>query len=163
MFRKLACIVAICAVLPLGGASASGPLYSEHHASEPAISAGSGRIYLYRPSAFWGAPSRPAIAIDGVKIGRSEEGTYFYVDRAPGAYTVSTVGRKEEPVSVHLDAGQTIYVRFRASPAVFGWHIIPAVVDDTRGVHELNDCHFVGGDAPPAPATETPAQMPPKN
>ena len=162
MFRKLVCIVALCATLPFGAAYASGPLYTEHHASEPAVSPGLGRIYLYRPAAFWGAPASPAIAIDSVKIGRSEEGTYFYIDRAPGAYIVSTEGRKEEPVSVHLTAGQTIYVRFRASPAVLGWHIIPALVDDSRGLSEIKDCDFTGTDAPAPPATDSPAQTEPK-
>jgi hypothetical protein len=173
MFRKLAFVVAICAGFPLGGAYASGPLYTDHHASEPTVGSEMGRIYLYRPSAFWGAPFSPAIKIDDVKVGVSEVGTYFYVDRPPGTYIISAKSEKLEPVTVHVAAGQTIYVRFRASPGFLGWHIIPANVDDTRGLSEIKECHYVGTDAPsaPAPATtpasapaaDAPAQTPPKN
>jgi hypothetical protein len=162
MFRKLACVVAICTVLPLAGAYASGPLYPDHHASEPAVSPGLGRIYIYRPEAFFPSALEPAVKIDGAKVGRSEPGTYFYVDRPPGTYTISTTTEKDEPLSLHLDAGQTVYIRFRISAGFIIGHVIPALVDEARGLSEIKLCQFLGTGAPPA-ATDTPAQTPPKD
>jgi hypothetical protein len=80
-------------------------------------------------------------------------GNYFYIDRPPGTYTITTTTEKEESVSVPLAAGQTVYVRFRVSFGVVLGHIIPALVDDTRGLSEIKDCHFAGAVAPAAAAT----------
>jgi hypothetical protein len=168
MFRKLACVVAICAVLPLGGAYARGQVYSDHHASEPAVSAGMGRIYFYRESSFFGLAVEAAIKIDGVAVGESSSGDYFYVDRPPGTYAISATTEKEENLSVPLAAGQTVYVRTHPSMGFLVGHIIPEIVADDRGTSEIKDCHFAGTDAPAAaettatmaPATTTPATTP---
>ncbi len=159
MFRKLACVVAICAVLPAGAAYASGPKYAVHHASEPAVSPDQGRIYFYRESSFAGMVLEPAIKIDGVKVGESSSGKYFYIDRPPGTYTISTTTEKEETTSVSLAAGQTIYVKTEVSIGFLAGHVSPELVTDDKAVSEIADCHFDGADAPataattPAPAT----------
>jgi hypothetical protein len=184
MFRKLACLVAICVVLPLGGAYASGPLYSEHHASEPAVSPDVGRIYFYRESSLFGLMVEAAIKIDGVKVGESSSGEYFYVDRPPGTYAISATTEKEEDLSVPLAAGQTVYVRTHPSMGLFAGHIIPEIVTEDRGLSEIKDTHFAGADTPAmpaatassatpatpaapaaasAPAASAPAQTPPTN
>jgi hypothetical protein len=152
MFRKLACVVAICAVLPLGGAYASEPRYSDHHASEPAVSADAGRIYFYRESSFAGLLVEAAIKVDGVTVGQSSSGEYFYVDRPPGTYAISATTEKEEDLSVTLAAGQIVYVRTHPAMGLFIGHIIPEIVADDRGTSEINDCHYAGTDTPVAPA-----------
>jgi hypothetical protein len=158
MFRKLACAVAICTVLPMGAAYASGPKYAVHHASEPAVSPDQGRIYFYRESSLAGVMLEPAIKIDGEKVGDSSSGDYFYVDRPPGTYTVSTKTEKDETVSVTLAAGQTVYVKTDVSMGLFVGHVSPELVADDQAASEIADCHFVGSDAPvTAATTPTPA------
>jgi hypothetical protein len=159
MFRRLACAVVICSIIPLGAASASAPKYAVHHAIEPVVSPDLGRIYFYRPSSFAGMMLEPAIKIDGEKVGDSSSGDYFYIDRPPGTYTISTETEKEETVSVPLVAGQTVYVRFEVSMGLFVGHVLPELVANDQAGTEIGDCHFVGTDAPTAPtpmATTTP-------
>ncbi len=160
MFRKLACAVAICAVLPLGAASASGPTYAVHHANEPAAAPDSGRIYFYRPSSIVGVMIEPAIKIDGVKVGDSSSGEYFYIDRPPGTYTISTSTEKEETVSVPLAVGQTVYVKFKVSMGFFVGHILPELVANDQAASEIMDCEFAGTDTPAAPDTTTATTTP---
>jgi Protein of unknown function (DUF2846) len=168
MFRKLACAVAICAVLPVSAAYASSPKYSVHHAGEPAISSTAGRIYFYRESSLGGMMLEPAIKVDGNKVGESSSGDYFYVDMAPGTYTVSVSTEKDETTSVTVTAGQAVYVKTEVSMGFLVGHVSPEVVANDKAEAEIQDCHFVGKDAPPAataattpaPATPTPAAAP---
>lgn len=169
MFRKLACAIAICAVLPFGAAYASSPKYSVHHAVEPAVDPAVGRIYFYRESSLGGVMLEPAIKVDGNKVGESSSGDYFYVDIAPGTYTVSTSTEKEETTSVTVTAGQAVYVKTEVSMGFLVGHVSPEVVANDKAESEIQDCHFVGKDAPPptmattapAPTAPAPATAPP--
>jgi len=160
MIRKFLCVVAICAIAPVSGALARSVTYAVHHPSEPAVSADMGRIYFYRESSIAGVVLEPAIKIDGVKVGNSSSGDYFYVDKAPGTYTVSTSTEKEETTQVTVTAGQTVYVKTRVSMGFFAGHVSPEVVDSDKAEKEIGDCDFVGTDtpatAPVAQATQTP-------
>jgi hypothetical protein len=160
MFRKLACVVAICVVLPLGGAYARGPLYSDHHASEPAVSPDAGRIYFYRESSLAGVLVESSIKVDGVAVGQSSSGEYFYVDRPPGTYTISATTEKEEDLSVTLAAGQTVYVRTHPAIGLFIGHIIPEIVNEDRGLSEIKDTHFAGTETPATPAATASSATP---
>jgi hypothetical protein len=150
MFRKLACAVAICAVLPVSAAYASSPKYSVHHATEPAVGPTVGRIYFYRESSMLGMAMEPAIKVDGNKVGESSSGDYFYVDLAPGTHEVSTSTEKKETTSVTVTAGQTIYVKTEVSMGFLVGHVSPEVVPNDTAESEIQDCHFAGTDAPAA-------------
>jgi hypothetical protein len=163
MFRKLIfCTVTVCAIIPTGAAYARVLTYTAHHASEPAVSPDQGRIYFYRESSFAGMALEPSIRIDGFTVGESSSGDYFYVDRLPGTYTVSTKTEKDETLSVTLAAGQTIYVKTEVSMGFLVGHVSPELVANDQAAGEIADCHFDGTDtaataaAPSAPAA-TPA------
>jgi hypothetical protein len=161
MLKKLACAIFVCVVLPLGGASASGPTYAIHHPNEPAVAADMGRIYFYRSSGLLGFAMQPAVKIDGTKVGDSEPGNYFYVDRPPGTYTISTATEAEETVSVPLAAGQTVYVKTRVGMGFIVYRVSPEIVDNTQATDDIKDCDFVGTDAPAAATASATTPAPP--
>jgi Protein of unknown function (DUF2846) len=165
MLRRLACAIAICAVLPFSAAYASSPKYSVHHTAEPAIDSTVGRIYFYRESSLGGMMLEPAIKVDGNKVGESSSGDYFYVDMAPGTYTVSVSTEKDETTPVTVTAGQAVYVKTEVSMGFLVGHVSPEVVANDKAESEIQDCHFVGKETPPtataaAPATPTAAAAP---
>jgi hypothetical protein len=163
MVRKFVGIVALCTVLPVSAALAHGPVYAIHHLSEPAVSADMGRIYFYRESSIAGVVLEPTIKLDGVGVGDSESGRYFYIDRPAGTYTVSTSTEKEETTTVTVTAGQTVYVKTSVSMGFFVGHVSPEVVPSDTAAQEIRDCEFNGTDAPAAtpPMTQSPASPTP--
>lgn len=76
----------------------------------PTLKAGDGRIYVFRDSSF-GAAIVPAVYVNGQEVGRSLLNSFFYVDRAPGEYKVSSTTEVEKSVSLALAAGETKFVR----------------------------------------------------
>jgi hypothetical protein len=61
-------------------ACASGIKYADFQPKMPALSADTGRIYFYRPSAL-GAAVRPDVILNNEKVGQAISHGFFYVDR----------------------------------------------------------------------------------
>jgi len=135
----------ICAVLPLVAACASGPTFTEMHASEPALATDSGRVYFYRESSMVGSAVQPSIQVDGTAVGDAVPGGYFFIDRPAGTYKVSTTTEKEETIAVALTAGQIRYVRLDIGMGLFVGHIIPSLIDADQASTEIKYCHYIGG------------------
>lgn len=139
----------VCVVLPLLAACATGPTYEAMHTQEPAVHADQGRIYFYRTVPFLasGAAVQPAIKVDGVKVGDAVPGGYFYLDKPPGTYKISTATETEESIDLTLPAGDTRYVRFDISMGLLIGHVSPSIIDPQQGVKEIKDCHYTGATA----------------
>jgi hypothetical protein len=147
MYKSMRQCAVLCVLLPLLAACATGPTYDQLHASEPPVAQTMGRFYMYRTSAF-GAAVQPAIKVNGAKVGDAVPDGYFYVDEAPGSYTVSTTTEKDESIPVTLNAGQVRYIRFDISMGVFVGHVIPSIIDPEQGAVEIKSLHYTGGSAP---------------
>jgi hypothetical protein len=147
--KTLTRVVMLCAFLPLLAACASGPTFADLHASEPTVSADSGRIYLYRTAPFLGggAAVQPAIKVDGIKVGDAVPGGYFYIDKPAGTYKISTATETEESVNMTVAAGDTRYVRFDISMGLLIGHISPSIIDPQQGAQEIKECHYTGATA----------------
>ena len=102
---------------------------------------------MYR-TAIEGAAIQPAIKVNGVKVGDAEPDGYFYVDEAPGTYTISTSTEKEESVEATLAAGQVRFIRFDISMGVFVGHVSPSIIDPEQGAKEIKSLHYTGGGTP---------------
>ncbi|MDF3858873.1 MULTISPECIES: DUF2846 domain-containing protein [Achromobacter] len=88
-----------------------GPRYKDVANSVPVMAPDAGRIYFYQPPAPAGVVSnQPYLRVNGVKVGRSKPGSFFYVNRPAGNYEVDTL-RDGEALSFTLAPGQTRYVR----------------------------------------------------
>lgn len=97
---------------------ASGPKFSEMQSKMPNVKSGEGRIYVYRDSSF-GAAIVPAVYVNGEEVGRSLLNSFFYVDRAPGEYKVSSTTEVEKSVSLALAAGESKFVRVSIGMGLF--------------------------------------------
>ncbi len=106
-------IAAAGAALLLAGCS--GPRYADVSGKITALEPGEGRIYFYQPqTANGGKVPHPAILVDGTRVGKSQAGRFFFVDRSAGDLAVTTATDRKErkaPLTVPLAAGQTQYVR----------------------------------------------------
>lgn len=162
MSRYLKCIAFAAVVfvaLPTAPVwAANTNTYATLHASEPAIPEGQGRIYFYRESGIMGAVIQPTIYIDGVSTGGySKPGDYFYVDKVPGNYQVSTTTETKKSITVTVAAAQLVYVKTSVSMGFLVGRVTPEVVEAAVGEKEIKDCDY----APPktAPAS-APASAP---
>jgi hypothetical protein len=138
---RLLFIAAVCLIL--GACATSGPKYSEARPFAVAPATGDGRIYLYR-TAVLGMAVQPDVKINGEVVGQATPNGYFYVDRKPGTYEVTTTTEVERKLSLTLDKDQTRYVRLNISMGFFVGHVYPELVDNEVGLKELQDCRYTG-------------------
>ena len=124
-------------------ACASGPQFSQMQDSLPALSADHGRIFVYR-STVLGAAIQPSVKINGDVVGSAVPRGFFYVDRPPGDYEITTITEVTRTLSLHLDAAQTRYVRLGISMGFFVGHVYPELVDDSVGSSEIRELHYIG-------------------
>ena len=124
-------------------ACANGPQFSQMQSSLPALSADNGRIFVYR-STVLGAAIQPSVKINGDAVGSAVPRGFFYIDRPPGDYEITTITEVTRTLSLHLDAGQTRYVRLGISMGFFVGHVYPELVDDTTGASEIQELHYIG-------------------
>lgn len=106
-FKLVAAAVLGAALL----AGCGGPRYKDVASTIPMMVPETGRIYFYQPPAPVGVVSaQPYLRVNGLKVGRSKPGSFFYVNRPAGKYVVDTL-RDDEQLSFTLAPGQTRYVR----------------------------------------------------
>lgn len=122
---------------------ASGPTYDEYSSTMQPVSSGNGRIYVYRLSAL-GAGVQPKIRLDGEPVGKAVPKGFFYLDLAPGSYTISASTEAERSLSLSLAAGEEKYVRLEMKMGVFAGHVKPVLVETEVGKEELQKTKYVG-------------------
>ncbi|WP_191578065.1 DUF2846 domain-containing protein [Achromobacter insolitus] len=92
-------------------AGCGGPRYKDVTGTIPVMVPDTGRIYFYQPPAPLGVvSSQPYLRVNGMKVGRSKPGSFFYVNRPAGKYEIDTL-RDGESLSFTPAPGQTRYVR----------------------------------------------------
>ena len=140
----------VAALLVLGGCATSGPTYTQFKTTAPKLDPAYGRIYLYRSSVL-GAAVQPAVKVNNEVVGAAQPLGFFFVDRKPGEYVISTTTEVERNLSLTLDAGQIRYVRLNISIGFFVGHVYPELVDNVVGEKEMEQCHYMGGGAARTP------------
>jgi hypothetical protein len=135
----------IFAALPLMAACASGPTFDQMHASEPPAAPDAARLYFYREASMVGSAVQPSIKLNGIVVGDSKPGGYFFVDRPAGSYEISTTTEVKEAVNVTLAAGQVRYVRTNVEMGLFVGHVLPSLIESEQGALEIKGCHYTGG------------------
>jgi hypothetical protein len=126
------------------GCAATGPKYSSYHKMIPAIPAGKGRIYFYRDASMMGGAIRPDIKLNGKAVGESLPGGFFFVDTAPGKYSVSTSTEVERTLEFTLAPAETKYVRTSITMGFFAGHVAPGLVSKEEAEKALVDLSFAG-------------------
>ncbi len=141
--RKAGLLTFVLAAVALAGC-ASGPAYEEYESQIQAVGDGDGRIYMYRTSSL-GAAVQPAITVNGDAVGKAVPKGFFYVDLAPGDYTIAASTEAKRSLAVTLDAGEEMYVRLEIKMGAFVGHIKPVLVEAAVGKEEIKKTNFAGG------------------
>lgn len=84
-----------------------------------------------------GAAVQPEVKLNGERVGSAVPKGFFYVDRSPGDYEVTTTTELKKSLTFHLDAGQTRYVRLNISFGFMVGHVYPELVEESVGKTEL--------------------------
>jgi len=136
--------IALVMLAMILGACASGPKYSQVNSTLPAAAADKGRVYFYRSGSPFGAAIQPAVMLNGVKVGDSQPGGFFYVDRSPGNYEVALATEVERKLTFTLDQGQKRYVRMSVGLGILMGRVYPELTDREVAEAELRDLSFTG-------------------
>lgn len=140
---KLVSVLLVGCMAALLAGCATGPKYSQIKASIPHLSQDNGRIYFYR-TVIAGAAVQPSIKLNGVDVGTAKPRGFFYVDRPPGDYEVTTTTEVKRSLSFTLDQGQSRYVRFNISMGFFVGHVWPELIPNKVAEKEIQRCHYTG-------------------
>ena len=122
---------------------ATGPKFSEISSSIKEPAADKGRIYIYR-TAVLGAAVQPEVKLNGEVVGKAVPNGFFYVDRGPGDYKITTSTEVDRHLSLTLDKDQTRYVRLNISMGFFVGHVYPELVENSVGKQEIQQCSYTG-------------------
>jgi len=132
------------AALILGGCATSGQKFSETATTTAATAPAPdmGRIYFYR-TMLLGMAVQPEVKVNGEVVGRAVPNGFFYVDRKPGSYEISTTTEVERTLSLTLDKGQTRYVKLSLSIGFVVGHVYPELIDNDVAMKEMASTRFV--------------------
>ncbi len=133
--------VASCTAVMTG--CASGPKYPAIKNTIPPVAQDQGRIYFYR-TVVAGAAVQPAVRLNSEEVGTAQPKGFFYVDRAPGSYTVEATTEVTRRLSLTLDPGAARYVRLNMAMGFFVGHVWPELVEPDVGAKEIQNCHYTG-------------------
>lgn len=137
-------VFVVFALALLAGCAAVGPKHAEIATRIPAIEAGKGRITFYRPDTIFGAAITADIHLNGTVVGRSERGSFFWVDQAPGDCTVATTTEVEKQLTFKLATGETRFVKTAVSMGLMVGRINPELTNAEEWNKELPELHYIG-------------------
>lgn len=141
--RSLIASVAFLAVLASGGC-ASGVAYTEYANKIQSVAPDLGRIYVYRTSPV-AAAVQPRVRLNGEVVGKAKPRGFFFIDREPGEYELSTSTEVKRSLRLTLDANEEKYVRLEPKLGVLAGHIKPVLVDPEVGKQEIAKTRHIGG------------------
>lgn len=141
-FVSLAVFAAIAALT--GCTSVSGNRFAQQEAVMPKLSPGQGRVYFYRVNALTGGGMTAPVKLDGVVVGDSFPGGYFYVDADAGKHEASAATRVTRKLNFVLEPGETKYVRTRAQFEEKVGRVVPELVGAEEARKELPSLSFTG-------------------
>ncbi len=127
----------------LVGCATTGPKFTELAPSISNLAPNMGRIYIYRTSVL-GAAIQPQVNLNGEVIGKAVPKGFFFVDKKPGNYVITTSTEVTRKLSLTLDKGQIRYVRLNVSLGFFVGHVYPELVEPQVAEKEIQDCRYIG-------------------
>ncbi len=122
--------------------------YKEISPQIPPLPLTQSRVYVYRV-ADKDADLALAVSIDGLLAGVVKPSSFFFIDREPGSYQLTTGEDPGQSLSLQLSAGQTRYVRLDSRVGLAGDYFVPVMSNEIDGAVEVLPLQYVG---PPLPA-----------
>jgi hypothetical protein len=142
-FVSLAAVAAMAALV--GCTSVSGTRFAQQESVMPKLAADQGRVYFYRVDAFTGGGMSAPVKLDGIEVGDSLPGGYFFVDAAAGKHEASAAtSRVTQKLNFALLPGETKYVRTRAQFDGKVGRVVPELVSAEEARKELPSLNFTG-------------------
>jgi hypothetical protein len=126
----------------LAACATTGKSLPEMQSSLTPPPSGYGRIFIYR-TAVVGMALQPSIKVNDTVVGSAVPRGFFYVDRPAGEYRISSSTEVTRTLSLVLSSGQVRYVRMGISFGFFAGHVYPELVDESEGMADLANCHYV--------------------
>ena len=163
----LALVLANCSGGPRG------PLFPEVAATLPPVAPDRARIYFYRDYEPYESLAQAALYLNGVPVGVSVSGGFFYRDVVPATYALSVWTQKDFPnasKTVALSAGETIYAKVESFR---GWEdgggdsnfardtFVVVIIDPAQAQHELATMRYVEQQVGAAPGADASAALVP--
>jgi len=147
----------------LAGCVTGGVKHAEMKSSMQALKPDEGRIYFYRTGSIFGAAVQADIYLNGVVVGTSMPGGFFFVERPAGNYEAHASTEVSRMATFTLDRGETKYVRTYVSMGILVGRVNLELVGAAEAESELESLSFAGAApaAPPAPPPGTPAEAAP--
>lgn len=142
--RAVKVLLSLLMLAVLVGCAATGPLYKEVASAIPPVPPSKGRIYFMRADTMLGAAVTADIRLNGNVVGKSERGSFFYVDQDPGKCTVATSTETEKLLTFVLGRGETKYVRTRVSMGLLVGRISSELVAPDVAKAEIAELHYTG-------------------
>jgi hypothetical protein len=159
----LLAVLAAC----LFGCSATGPRFSEMAQSLPSLGENQGRIYFYRTS-IMGMAVQPDVTVNGQTVGKSQPGSFFFIDRPAGTYRASARTEAEGTIDITLRPKQTAYILMSISAGLMVGRPAFERVAESEGRKDLPSLAYGGsvpvstktaGASSPAPVAGAPAAV----
>jgi hypothetical protein len=92
----------------------------------------------------FGAAMTSDIRLNDRVVGRSERGSFFFVDEVPGNMIVSTVTEVEKQLTFKLAAGETKFVKTSVSFGVLVGRINSELTNSTEAKAEITGLAYTG-------------------
>lgn len=131
-----------CAIALTG--CASGVKYNDMQSSIPAMKADGGRIFFYRSGSMLGAGIQPGIMLNGVRVGESQPGGFFYVDAPTGNHEVMCTTEVEKKLSFALAKGEVKYVKSTVGLGLIVYRVYPELASAAEALKDLPDLSYIG-------------------
>jgi hypothetical protein len=142
MKRTTKWIVLLGMAALLSGCATGGPKYTEMSQSMTAPQAGTERIWFYRTTAM-GFAVQPVVNLNGEPVGKAVPQAFFYADRPPGDYTVSTSTEVEKNLTFRLEQGQPRYVRLNIGLGIMVGRVYGVLVDEETARKEMESTSYL--------------------
>jgi len=125
------------------GCATTGPKFMELGPKLPSLDSDTGRIYIYRKTAF-GAAIQPKVVVNGEIVGNAVPKGFIFLDKESGNYEIMTSTEVKRKLSLTLEGGQTRFVRLNVSMGFFVGHVYPELVENEVGEADIQNLHYIG-------------------
>lgn len=137
-------LLSICMLALTVVGCATGPKYTEVKSSIPTLAPDKGRIYFYRSGTMFGSGIQPSVTLNGVVVGESKPGGFFFVDVPPADYEVVLSTEVDKKLTFVLEKRQEKCVRMSVGLGVVVYRVYPELVESAVCLVEMQDLSYTG-------------------
>lgn len=103
---------------------------------------GKALVYAYRPSEYSGFGLTYDLKVEGEKVGKLANGSYFYFFLEPGEHMITAKTEAESTAYLEIEAGGTYYIRGGVKTGIMIGRPDITAVSSLQGRSEIIDCRY---------------------